>query len=700
MKTTRRIALILGAISSCTAMADLKPPRAKRIAHEIKAPHGHTRTDPYYWLKERKDPEVISYLEAENAFTKAVLKETEPLQKTLFQEIVGRIKQDDSSVPYRKKNYEYYRRYREGESYPLYCRRKADTKKEEVIFDVSALAKGHKFFSLRSGGVSTDENIAAFSSDTVGRRIYTIQFKDLKSGEILPDKIENVTGNHAWANDNKTFFYSRQDLKTLRSYQIYRHLLGTPVKDDILVFEEKEETYRCYVYKTKSERFVVIGSSQTLSDEYRLIEADNPTQEARIFTPRKRNLEHGIDHQGDQFLVRTNKDAKNFRLMTTPVDQTGEEHWKEVIPGRKDVYLSGVEVFDKHLVVVERRDALTRIRVRNDKNEWHELDFGEATYAAGLGMNAEMNTEVLRFHFESMRTPESVFDYNMRTRKKTLRKEEPVLGDFDKNNYATERLDAIARDGTKVPISLVYRKGVTKDGSAPLFLYAYGSYGSSTSAGFRSTMLSLVDRGFVYAIAHVRGGQEHGRSWYEDGKLMKKKNTFTDFIDCAEYLVKKQYADPKRLFASGGSAGGLLIGAVANMRPDLFRGLIADVPFVDVVTTMLDDTIPLTTFEYDEWGNPAEKKAYDYMLSYSPYDNVAKKDYPAMLILAGLHDSQVQYWEPAKWTARLRHRTSGREPILLKTDMTAGHGGASGRFDRYKDVALEYAFVLDLAKEE
>lgn len=688
---------MLGSLAPCLLMADPEPPRAKRISHKISAPHGHTRDDPYYWLKKRDDPAVISYLEAENHYTKTVLKNTAALQDSLFEEIVGRIVQDDSTVPYREKNYEYYRRYRKGDSYPLSCRRKVGTEKEEIMFDIPALARGHEFFSLRTGERSSNEKIVAFSTDIQGRRIYTLQFKDLETGELLPDKLEEVTGNHAWANDNKTIFYTRQDPRTLRSYQVYRHVLGSPVQDDELVFEEKDETYRCYVYKTKSERFIVIGCSQTLSDEFLLIDADHPDLDPRVFSPRRRNLEHSIDHWGDQFLVRTNKEAPNFRLMTTPVGNTAEKNWKEVIPTRDDVYLSSVEVFRDYLVVVERRDALNRIRIRNAKGQWHEIDFGEPAYSVSLGVNAEMDAETLRFSFESMRTPDSVFDYNMRTRKKALLKEEKVLGGFDRNDYRTERLDAIAGDGTKVPISLVYHKGVKRDGSAPLYLYGYGSYGSSMSAGFRSTMLSLVNRGFVYAIAHVRGGQEHGRHWYEDGKLMKKKNTFTDFIDCAEYLVKKRYADPERIFAGGGSAGGLLIGAVANMRPDLFRGLIADVPFVDVVTTMLDDSIPLTTFEYDEWGNPADEEAYHYMLSYSPYDNVASVDYPALLILAGLHDSQVQYWEPAKWTARLRHRSTGSNPILLKTDMTSGHGGASGRFGRYRDTALEHAFLLNLA---
>lgn len=565
------------------------------------------------------------------------------------------------------------------------------------MFDIPSMAKGHKFYRHRTGELSSNEEIVAFSTDTRGRRIYTLRFKNLVTGEILSDKLEHVTGNHAWANDNKTVFYTRQDPETLRSYQVYKHVLGSPVQNDVLVFEEKDETFRCYVYKTKSGRFIVIGSSQTLSDEFLLIEADRPGDKPRIFSPRRRNLEYSIDHVDDRFLIRTNKEAPNFRLMSSPLEHTAEKNWEEVIPSRDDVYLSSVEVFRDYLVVTERRNALNRIRIRNAEGQWHEVDFEEPAYSASLGVNVEMNTEILRFSFESMRIPDSTFDYNMRTRQKSLLKQQKVLGGFDSDNYRTERLDATAKDGTKIPISLVYHKSVKRDGTAPLYLYGYGSYGSSMSAGFRSTMLSLINRGFVYAIAHVRGGQEHGRRWYEDGKLMKKKNTFTDFIDCAEHLAKEQYADPDRLFAGGGSAGGLLIGAVANMRPNLFRGLIADVPFVDVVTTMLDDTIPLTTFEYDEWGNPSEEKAYHYMLSYSPYDNVATVDYPALLILAGLHDSQVQYWEPAKWAARLRHRSTGNNLLLLKTDMTAGHGGASGRFDRFRDTALEHAFLLKLS---
>ena len=679
-------------------MAD--EPIAKRVPHELKAPHGHVRQDPYFWLRQREESEVIEYLESENAYHKEGMADTVDLQKTLFEEIKGRIKQDDSSVPYREKSYHYYTRYREGESYPLYCRRPNGTgpETEQIMLDVPAMAKGHEFYDLDEGEISADETILAFSVDTVGRRFYDIHFKDLTTGKLLEDTIASVTGDHAWANDNRTLFYSRQDPETLRSFQVFRHTLGTPVADDVLVYEEEDETYYVYVYKTKSERFIVIGSSQTISDELRLIDADTPEQEPRIFAPRRRNLEYDIDHFGGQFYVRTNKDAVNFRLMSCPLDHTGEEHWVELIPHRDDTYLSEIEVFKDYLVVTQRKDALIQIRIRNRDGEWHSLDFGEPVYTAWLSTNLQFDTELLRFGFSSLRTPDSLFDYNMRSREKTLLKQEPVLGSFDSSDYITERLWATARDGTRVPISIIYRKGFAKDGTAPLMLYAYGSYGHSTNPSFRSPNLSLLDRGFAYAIAHVRGGQEMGRQWYDDGKLLKKKNTFHDFIDCAEHLIGAGYTSPERLFANGGSAGGLLMGAVANMRPDLFKGLIADVPFVDVVTTMLDDTIPLTTSEYDEWGNPNEEKFYDYMLSYSPYDQVGKKDYPNLLVIAGLHDSQVQYWEPAKWVAKLRHERSNKDKLLfLKTEMSAGHGGPTGRFDRYRDLAFEFAFLLKLA---
>jgi len=692
--------LIFLSLNITPAMAEeAEEPLAKRIPLELKAPHGHVRQDPYFWLRDRDNPEVIKYLEAENEYQTKVMADTSDLRKTLFDEIKARIKQDDSSVPYREKNFEYYTRFRKGESYPLYCRRPVGEKtKEQIMLDVPTMAKGHEFYELDEGDLSANENILAFSVDTVGRRFYDIHFKDLTTGKILADKIPNVTGSHAWANDNRTIFYSKQDPETLRDYQIFRHVLGTPVADDKLVYEEKDETFHCYVYKTKSDKFVVIGSSQTLSDEIQLIDADKPDSKPRVFAPRRRKHEYDIEHFGDTFYIRTNKDAENFRLMSCPVDKTGEEHWKEVLPARDDTYLSSIEVFKNYLVVSERKDALIHLRIRNDKGEWHSLDFGEPAYTAWLSTNLQFDTELLRFGFSSLRTPNSVFDYNMRTREKVLLKREPVLGGYDPENYVSERFMAKARDGAVVPISIVYRKGFVKDGKAPLLLYSYGSYGHSTNPYFGSSRVSLLDRGFAFAIAHVRGGQEFGRRWYEDGKLLKKMNTFTDFIDCGEHLIAQGYTSKEKLYGNGGSAGGLLMGAVANLRPDLFDGLIADVPFVDVVTTMLDDTIPLTTSEYDEWGNPNEKKFYDYMLSYSPYDNVTKKDYPHLLVVAGLHDSQVQYWEPAKWVAKLRHqRTDKSKLLLLKTEMSAGHGGPTGRYDRYKETAYEYAFLLKLA---
>lgn len=678
-------------------MAD--EPIAKRIPHELKSPHGQIRQDPYFWMREREDPEVIKYLEAENAYYRAAMADTDALQKTLFEEIKGRIKQDDSSVPYRERNFEYYTRFRKGESYPLHCRRPVgDPHSEQIMLDVPAMAKEQDYYELDDGDLSHDENILAFSVDTVGRRFYDLQFKDLTTGRLLEDRITNVTGNHAWANDNRTVFYSKQDPDTLRDNQIFRHVLGTPVADDVLVYEEQDETFYTYVYKTKSEKYVVIGSSQTLSDEVRLIDADDPNKAPKIFAARRRELEYDIEHFGDQFYVRTNKDAKNFRLMACPTDKTGEEHWQEILPKRDDTYLGDIEVFKDYLVVTERHDALIHIRIRNADGEWHSLDFGEPAYTAGLDINLQFDTELLRFNFSSLRTPDSIVQYNMRTRAQTVLKREPVLGEFDSADYLSERLWAVARDGTRVPISIVYRKGFEKSGKAPLLLYSYGAYGYSTNPSFSSARLSLLDRGFAFAIAHVRGGQELGRKWYEDGKLLKKQNTYYDFIDCAEHLIREGYTSKENLYANGGSAGGLLMGAIANLRPDLFDGIIADVPFVDVVTTMLDDTIPLTTSEYDEWGNPNEKKFYDYMLSYSPYDNVQKKAYPNLLVIAGLHDSQVQYWEPAKWVARLRHERSDKKKLLLlKTEMSAGHGGSTGRYDRYKDLAFEYAFLLKLA---
>ncbi len=679
-----------------TPMPD--PPIAKVELFELEK-HGHVRTDPYYWLKERENPDVVAYLEAENAYTEAVMAHTRDLQEALFEEITARIKQDDASVPYKQDDYWYYQRYEEGKEYPIYCRKRASLEAdEEIMLDVNELAEGHAFFSVRGTEVSSGQDILAYAEDNVGRRFYTIRFKNLTTGETYPDAIPNVVGNVAWANDNQTLFYTRQDPNTLRRYQIYRHVLGADPAAAVLVYEEPDDTFNTFVYKTKSKDFLIIGATQTLSAEYRYLDANDPTGTFDLIQPREDNHEYSVDHYGNYFYLRTNWEAQNFRLMRTPLIATEKMHWEEVIPHRDDVFLQNFEIFKDHLVVSERKDGLIQMRVRPwDGSDEHYLDFGEPAYLAYISVNPEFDTQTLRYGYTSMTTPNSTFDYDMVTQEKTLLKEEEILGDFDKANYTTERLSATARDGVEVPISLVYRKGTPLDGTAPLLLYAYGSYGASMSATFNSARLSLLDRGFVYAVAHIRGGQEMGRQWYEDGKLLNKKNTFTDFIDSAEHLIDAQYADPERVFAQGGSAGGLLMGVVTNMRPDLWKGVVAHVPFVDVITTMLDDSIPLTTSEYDEWGNPNDKQYYDYMLSYSPYDNIEAKDYPNLLVTTGLHDSQVQYWEPAKWVARLRAMKTDANRLILKTNMEAGHGGATGRFKRHHETALDYAFLLDLA---
>jgi oligopeptidase B len=602
-------------------------------------------------------------------------------------------------VPYKLDDFFYHTRFEEGQEYPIYARRKESLEApEEIMLDVNALAEGHGFFAVGAVSVSSGQDILAFAQDTVGRRIYEVRFKNLTTGEMLSETIPNVTSNIAWAEDNRTLFYARQDPETLRWFQIFRHALGTDPSQDVLVYQEQDEEFSCFVFKTKSKRFLMIGSEQTLSSEYRYLKATNPTAEFMVFAPRERDHEYSVDHLDDEFYIRTNYEAENFRLMQTPVTDTRKQTWSELIPHREDVFLSSFELFAGHLVVAERRDGLMQLRIMPwDGTGEHYLDFGEPTYWAGIGTNREFDTATLRYDYTSLTTPRSVIDYDMNSRESTLMKREEVLGEFNREDYLSERHWAMAPDGVRVPISLVYRKGVEQNGSNPLLLYGYGSYGLSMDATFGSARLSLLDRGFVYAIAHVRGGQEMGRRWYEDGKLLQKKNTFTDFIACAEHLVELGYTNESVLFAMGGSAGGLLVGAVTNMRPDLFKGVVAVVPFVDVVTTMLDDGIPLTTSEYDEWGNPNEKEYYDYMLSYSPYDNVAAQDYPNLLVMTGLHDSQVQYWEPAKWVAKLRDLKTDDNMILFKTNMEAGHGGASGRFRKLKETALQYAFMIDLA---
>ena len=679
-----------------TAATLAAPPLAAVRPHQFNE-HGNVRIDQYYWLRDRDNPEVIKYLEDENAYTKAVMAHTEALQDRLFEELKGRVRQNDQSVPFRQGGYFYYTRLVEGKDYPIYARKRGSLDApEEILIDGNALGEGKPFFQVMGWQISSGEDLLAFAVDTMGRRIATLRIKNLRTGELLPDVIPRVTGNMAWAEDNRTLFYTKQDSVTLRWDRIYRHLLGTPASADQLVFNEKDDTYNAFVFKTKSRRFVMIGSEQTVASEYLFVPADRPAQPFRTVIPRQRGREYQADHFGDYFYIRTNDHATNFRLMRTPVANPGVSNWQEVVPNRPDVFLDEVEIFRNYLVLTERKDGLINIRLR----PWtgpgeHYLDFGESAYLAYTSTNREFDTPILRFGYTSLTTPTSIYDYDMRTRQKTLLKRDEILGGFEPANYVTERLYTTARDGTRVPVSVVYRKGIARP--APLLLYGYGSYGSSTDPTFSSDRLSLLDRGFVYAIAHIRGGQEMGRAWYDDGKLLKKKNTFTDFIDVADDLVRRGYASPDRLFARGGSAGGLLMGAVVNMRPELFKGVIAGVPYVDVITTMMDASIPLTTSEYDEWGNPNDSTYYRYMLSYSPYDNVERKAYPNLLITAGLHDSQVQYFEPAKWTARLRAMKTDNNRLILRTNMEAGHGGASGRYKRWHDVAFEWAFLLDLA---
>lgn len=665
--------------------------------------HGDTRIDNYYWMNDffKKGPDssnVVKYLEAENAYLDTMMSATKPFQEALFKEMKARIKEKDESVPVFKNGYFYYTRTEEGKQYYKYCRKKGTLDApEEILLDVDAMAEGHAYYAVTGFRISPDNKLLVYGEDTISRGVYTIYIKNLETGELLKDKLTGTSGYAAWANDNKTLFYTVKNPVTLLTEKIKTHKLGTEATDDKLIYEEKDPSNYIAVYKTKSDQFLVIVSSATMSSEYRILDANKPDDAFTVFQPRMKDVLYTIDHWGDKFLIVTNLNAKNFRLMETPLTKTGIESWKEVIPHRTDVLLSGIEIFKDYWVISERKNGLIQLRVRDVKsgNE-HYLDFAEPAYTAHAAGNPDFNSNKLRYNYTSLTTPNSVFDYSMDSKEKKLMKQQEVPGGYDQKQYVTERLYATAKDGTKVPISLVYKKGFKKNGKSALLLYGYGSYGTSMDARFSSNRLSLLDRGFVYAIAHIRGGQEMGRFWYEDGKMLKKKNTFTDFIDCAEFLIEQKFTSKKHLYAIGGSAGGLLMGAVANMRPDLWHGIITQVPFVDVVTTMLDPTIPLTTNEYDEWGNPNNKEAYEYMKSYSPYDNVEKKDYPNMLITTGLHDSQVQYFEPAKWVLKLRDFKTGDNKILLHTNLKAGHGGASGRFDYLKDIARQYAFLLAL----
>ncbi len=673
------------------------PPLAKKKPHKLEK-HEDVRIDSYFWMNDREDPEVIEYLKAENSYCDSQMAHTKDFQKELFEEMKARIKEDDTSVPYKYNGYWYITKFEKGKSYPIYTRKKNTLDNpEELLFDCNEMAKGYSYFKLAGISISPDNNLVAFGVDTIGRRKYTIHVKDLKTHQLWSDKIENTTGSSSWANDNKTLFYTKKDEVTLRAYQVYKHKLGQ--KSDALIFEEGDDSFGVTVYKSKSRKYIIIACYSTLTNEYHILNADEPDGKFELFQQRIRGLEYSIAHYDNYFYILTNKDkAINFKLMKCLETERYMDQWEEVIGHRKDVLIENIDIFKDYLVISERHNGLNKLRIKQwDNSKDYYLPFDNETYTAFTSTNVDFDTECLRYSYNSLTTPASVVEFNMNTKTKHVLKEQEVLGGkFDKDNYLSERIWAIAEDGTKIPMSLVYKKGIEKDGNNPLLQYAYGSYGSTVDPYFSTIRLSLLDRGFIYVISHVRGGEYLGRRWYEDGKLLKKQNTFKDFIACSKHLIEEGYTSSKHLYAMGGSAGGLLIGAVINDAPELYNGVIAAVPFVDVVTTMLDDSIPLTTGEYDEWGNPNDKLYYDYMKSYSPYDNIDSKAYPNMLVTAGLHDSQVQYWEPAKWVAKLRELKTDSNKLFLKTNMDAGHGGASGRFESLREDAEEFAFLLDL----
>lgn len=695
-------ALILAFMANAQIWPDIKPPVAEKQDH-VRTIHGDSVNDPYYWMidyfKKGKDStKVVNYLTEENNYWEAMMKDTEPFREKLYQEMRARIKEKDESVPVFRNGYYYYTRTEEGKQYFKYARKKGSLKApEELLLDVDKMAEGHAYYAASGFSISPDNNKMIFGVDDVSRRQYKLYLKDLKTGKITDLNIKNTTGSATWANDNKTIFYTAKNPETLLSEKIMRHVIGTDPKNDAVVYHEKDNTNYIGQFKSKNQKYILISSSATTSSEIRFISADRPMDEFKVFQPRMKDVLYDVTALEDKFLITTNKDALNFKVMETPLNKTGVENWKDFIPHRTDVLMEGIDEFKNYLVFQERQNGLTQLVILNRKTGKKEfLKFDEPTYALYPSGNPEYNTDNFRFGYTSMITPSSQFEQNLTTGKRSLLKEQEVLGGYDKNNYVTERVFATAKDGTKIPMSIVYKKGMEKNGKNPLLLYAYGSYGNSMDATFNSSRLSLLDRGFIYVLTHIRGGQEMGRQWYEDGKMMKKINTFTDFIDSGKYLIEQNYTSPKHLYAQGGSAGGLLMGAVMNMAPDMWNGVISQVPFVDVVNTMLDESIPLTTNEYDEWGNPNNKDAYFYMKSYSPYENIEKKNYPNTLITTGLHDSQVQYFEPAKWTAKLRDMKTDNNIILLKTDMSYGHGGASGRFDYLKDLALVYAFMFKL----
>lgn len=675
----------------------MKPPVAKKIPHKVYAPF-EEREDPYYWMNERQDPEVLAHLEAENRYAQSVLCPTKQLQSELFEEMKARYRKDDDSLPYFFNGYWYIVRYEKGKEYPVFLRKKETlSAREELLLDANALAQGHSYLDVGSIAVSEDNRLLSYSFDTVGMRNFTVHFRDLETGQNLEDTLEDTSGKVVWAGDGKHVFYVTKD-SALRAYRVLRHTLGTAKEQDTVVFEEPDETFDVHVYKSKSQKYIFISSSSSVSDEHHFLPSSDVHSPWRVLQPRTRDLEYAVEHFGDEFFIITNaQGATNFKLVKTPVETPGIEHWQEVVPHQEEVLLEGFELFDQYLVLEQRIKGLLEIKIIEfSTGDSHVIEFSDPCYTAYIGVNMEFSTTKLRYGYTSLTKPSSVYEYDMKTRSTMLLKRQEVLGDFTPDDYTSERLWATARDGKEVAISLVYRNSTPKSSETPLLLYGYGSYGHTVDASFSSVRLSLLDRGFVFAIAHVRGGEYLGRDWYEDGKLLKKKNTFYDFIDCAHHLIQEGRTSAAHVYAMGGSAGGLLVGAVANMEPQLFRGIVAQVPFVDVLTTMLDETIPLTTGEYDEWGDPRKKKYYEYIRSYSPYDNVVPQAYPSILVSTGFHDSQVQYFEPAKWVAKLREYSTSGNPILLVTDMESGHGGKSGRFESLHEEALEYAFLLNL----
>lgn len=697
-RTIRLVACagLLVAVMITSVVADQATPPVAKVEPKVDTVLGTVMVDNYFWLRGKEKPEVIQYLEAENAYTEAVMQHTEEFQEKMFKELRGRIKETDLSVPERLDDYYYYHRDEEDKQYKIYCRKKGSLDaEEEILLDVNELAEGYDFMELGTYEISPDHQLLAYSTDTAGNERYTLRVKDLNAGELYPEVIGNISGDLVWANDNKTFFYTIPD-DAWRPFKVFRHTLGTDPAQDELVYHEADEAFWMWIYKSKSEAYIFIGIGSKTSEEHRYLSADDPNGEFKIIHPRQPDLEYSPFHHGDRFFILTNDEAVNFKLMEAPVSDPSKANWTEVIPHRKDIKLDNLDVFRDYFVVYQRENGLRTLRVRDIASGGeHLIEFPEPVYSYDGDTNPEFDTDLFRFTYMSLATPNSVYDYNMRTRERELKKQKEVLGGYDADAYQSERVFATATDGTRIPMSMVYRKGMVRDGSNPLYLYGYGSYGISYDPWFSTNRPSLLDRGFIFVIAHIRGGGIMGRPWYDDGKLLKKRNTFTDFIACAEHLIAEKYTCSEKLIISGGSAGGLLVGAVANMRPDLAGIVIAEVPFVDVMNSMLDESIPLTIVEYEEWGNPNKANYFHYMLSYSPYDNVRKMTYPHMLITGGINDTRVQYWEPAKWTAKLRTANISDNRLLLKMNMGAGHGGASGRFDYLKDIAFEYTFILD-----